>query len=77
MNRTTIAINANAGVHYFITKRFAFKGGLSIVYAPLTESSGNYKVIENTYDNYNSLYNAKAKTNYVSIGLHAGFINEF
>lgn len=77
LNRTTFAINANADLHYFITKRFAFKGGFSMVYAPLNESSGSYKTIENTYDNYNSLFNAKAKTNYISFGLHAGFINEF
>ena len=77
MKRTTVAINAGMDVLHEITDRFAFKAGAYFTYAPLRERKEKYKPIDKTSDQFKSIYNSSAKTNYLAYALNIGFVFNF
>jgi hypothetical protein len=57
--------------------RFALKLGGSFTYAMLNNAANDYKLIDKTSDEYNSIYNSQLSLSHLSYNIHAGMIFQF
>ncbi len=81
LSRTTVAINLGCDIQYNISRfhenGMAVKLGAYFVYAPLPERKQKYIPLDRTSDEFNSIYNSTAKSNYSTFGIIAGFVYSF
>lgn len=72
-----VAINIGVDAQLRITEDWFVKFGLQFVYAPLQERKERYKPIDKTTDEFQSIYNSSAKSNYSALSVNMGFVYNF
>jgi hypothetical protein len=78
--RTTVGFNLALQGQYPITLANSKGSFLSMkfaghfVYAPFFDRKNNYKPIERTTDDYNSIYTSSARSQYMAYGVTVGFV---
>ena len=75
--RATVAFNLDINLQKQIGKNWGLQFGAHFMYAALPEKKEKYKPIDKTTDQFNSIYNSTAKTNYSAYGLNLGFVYNF
>lgn len=75
--RATIGFNAEIEGQSKINDQLAIKVAVRYTFAPLPERNKKYKPIDKTTDEFQSVYNSNAKTNYRAFGVNAGFVYNF
>ena len=72
-----VAINLGVDAQHRITEDWFFKFGLHFVYAPQQERKEKYQPIDKLTDEFQSIYNSSAKSNYSALIVNIGFAYNF